>query len=442
MESRKHLRGITAACAFMGALLLPAGAGAVLNPGDVLDQTRWQEAKGMMPDAVLHRFETGQHISKIIEIPSDALRWSTRYNAATEANQGTYEINDQGIMIEKATGTWPRFGYGMPFAQIDLNDPKAPYKIMYNFFRTLVQWDDINVLVNFFWTTATGLDRYVDFRDQALAYGARWSGPIPNPDEVGAKVLISGVAPYDVVGVATLDWNYLDPDKWRSIWAFVPVIRRVRRLNSSNSSDGVFGSHISRDDFACFAGRIHYFDWKLIGVKDALVPYTLPVPKTWEPAEPRGFVLPANENAAVMPWPGQSKLYSQSGQQWTGAAWWPTNLYMTKRPVWILELTPKDPYYAYGRQVLWVDKELFFGYYKEIYDRAGEYWKTIIRGGGIALNRDKTFSTTQTDFIMALDNRLNSATVTLPLREGNDIKVNVGLDPELFSYQGLSRFGK
>jgi hypothetical protein len=34
------------------------------------------------------------------------------------------------------------------------------------------------------------------------------------------------------------------------------------------------------------------------------------------------------------------------------------------------------------------------------------------------------------------------ATVTLPLREGNDIKVNVGLDPQLFNYQGLSRFGK
>jgi hypothetical protein len=87
-------------------------------------------------------------------------------------------------------------------------------------------------------------------------------------------------------------------------------------------------------------------------------------------------------------------------------------------------------------------KELFFGYYKEIYDRAGEYWKTIIRGGGIALNRDKTFSTTQTDFLVGLDDRTNMATVILPLREGNDIKVNVGLASELFSYQGLSRFGK
>ena len=68
--------------------------------------------------------------------------------------------------------------------------------------------------------------------------------------------------------------------------------------------------------------------------------------------------------------------------------------------------------------------------------------KTIVRGGGIALNKDKTFSTTQTDFLMALDEHSNQATVTLPLREGNDIKVNIGLDPEHFTYQSLTRFGK
>jgi hypothetical protein len=433
----------TAIAGALTTLLLSAARGAAeLKPGDTLNHTRWQEAKGMMPDPILHHFETGQHVSTLIELPLDAMRWSSRFNQATEENQGKYEINEHGIMIEKATGTWPRFGYGLPFAHIDPSDPQAPYKIMYNFFRTLGQGDDIDVLVNFFWTTPTGLDRYVDFRGQAILYGSRWSGPIPNPDEAAAKVLLYGTAPYDVVGLATLDWNFLDPERWRSVWSYVPVIRRVRRLTAANSSEGVFGSYISRDDFATFAGRIHYFDWKLIGTKEALAPYTLPVPKTWEPAQPHGFVLPANENVAIMPWPGKSKLFDHNGQSWTGAAWWPTNLHLTKRPVWLLEITPKDPYYAYGRQILWVDKELFFGYYKEIYDRAGEYWKTIVRGGGIALNKEKTFSTIQTDFAMALDERRNQATVVLPLREGNDIKVNVGLSPEHFTYQGLTRFGK
>ena len=142
----------------------------------------------MMPEAVLRRFELGQHRSKIIEIPHEAQQWSTRFQAATEANQGKYEINDQGILIEKATGTWPHFVYGQAFAHIDPQDPTAPYQIMYNFFYTLVQWDDVNVFINFFWTSPTELDRYVDFRGQALSYFSRWSGPMPNPEEVAAKV--------------------------------------------------------------------------------------------------------------------------------------------------------------------------------------------------------------------------------------------------------------
>ena len=151
------------------------------------------------------------------------------------------------------------------------------------------------MLGSVFWVNAGGLERYVDLKGQAIAYGARWSGPIDNPDEVAAKVLIYGVAPYDAVGLATLSWNYLDPEKWTSLWAYVPVLRRVRRLAAANTSDGLFGSHYSRDDAGTFSGKIHYFTWKLIGQKEALVPYSLPTPKRWQRTE-RGLLLPANES--------------------------------------------------------------------------------------------------------------------------------------------------
>jgi Protein of unknown function (DUF1329) len=219
-------------------------------------------------------------------------------------------------------------------------------------------------------------------------------------------------------------------------------LRRVRRLAAANTSDGLFGSHYSRDDGGTFSGKIHYFTWKLIGQQDALVPYTLPTPKHWKKTE-RGLLLPADENAAIMPWPGKSKMFDRGNGQWAGAAWWPTNLYLTKRPVWLVEAVAKDPYYAYGRQIIWIDKELFRGYYKEVYDRAGQYWKTILVGGGQAISEDGVFSTRQADFGLALDEHAaTAANVVLPLREGNDIRVNVGLNADDFGYQGLSRFGK
>ena len=296
-----------------------------------------------------------------------------------------------------------------------------------------------DVFVNLFWVKEGGLDRSIDFKGQVITYGARWSGPRANPDEVAAKTLLYGVAPYDAVGLATLSWGYLDPEKWTSLWTFVPVLRRVRRLAASNTSDGIFGSHFSRDDGGTFSGKIQYFDWKLIGEREALVAYTLPTPKVWK-REGTAFRLAANESAAVMPWPARAN--SSIRPTSPGRARPGGRPICAKRPVWIVEATAKDPYYAYGRQILWIDKELFRGYYKEIYDRSGKYWKTILVSGGQALSEDREFSTRQADYGLALDEHSATANVVLPLREGNDIRVNVGLPEMDFSYQSLSRLGK
>ena len=59
---------------------------------------------------------------------------------------------------------------------------------------------------------------------------------------------------------------------------------------------------------------------------------------------------------------------------------------------------------------------------------AGEYWKTFLLGGGVALTRDNLFSTPQTDYALAIDEHRTQTNVVLPLREGYDIRVNVGLD--------------
>jgi len=442
MENKKGGQGTTAIWMLLGTLLLAAEARAEFKPGDTLDQSTWQEAKGMMPEAILKHFANGHHISKIIELPPEALQYGSRFRELTETNLGQYDVDERGVLIEKSSGTWPRYRQGgFPFADINANDPKAAYKIMYNFVSRGGPVDDADFYLNMFWVDEKELNRYIDFVGQAIIYASRWSGPIPNPEEVAVKSMVYGAVPYDVVGLATLRWGYLDPDKWGSLWAYVPTIRRVRRLAAANTSDGLFGSHWSNDDGGLFSGKIQYFDWKLIGSQDALVPYTLPTPKYWEKTE-RGLLLPADENAAVMPWPGQSKLFDHSGQSWAGAAWWPTNLHMTKRPVWILEFTTKDPYYGYGRQILWVDKELYRAYYKEVYNRAGEYWKTFLTSGGIALTRDNVFSTPQGDYALAIDEHRAQTNVVLPLREGYDIRVNVGIDAERFDFQNLSKVAK
>ena len=89
---------------------------------------------------------------------------------------------------------------------------------------------------------------------------------------------MAGVAPHDVVGVVTPEGVYLDPQRWNSLWSFVPALKRVRRLTAANGSDSLFGSNLSHDDPYLFSGKVQYFSWKLISAQSVTQPdFTLAV---------------------------------------------------------------------------------------------------------------------------------------------------------------------
>jgi hypothetical protein len=303
---------------------------------------------------------------------------------------------------------------------------------MYNFSYTLMQPDDADRFSNLHWVTPTTLGRHVEFQGQVLFYGSRFSGPIANPDATLWKLIIAGVAPYEVVGVVTLQWVYLDPKQWNSLWTFVPALKRVRRLNAANGSDRLFASDLAHDDPYLFSGKVQYFTWKLVGTQEALVPYTLPNPKLLLPAN-KGYVLQNPADLLVMGWDTKG---------WAGVAWWPTNYHLVKRPVWVVEATAKDPQYAYSRQILWIDRELYIGYYKETYDREGQLWRVLLNSVSIGKTAEEDFSVAQPDFTLSVDEQRSHATVELPFKQGQQLAFGVGLSPDLFTQSELMKRGK
>ena len=103
----------------------------------------------MVPDAILKRFETGKHISKVIAVPPEELKWGSRFLQLTEANAGKYTIDPEGVMIETATSSWPRYiDSGFPFPEVDPADTQAAYKVMYNMALAGGPVDDIDVFVS------------------------------------------------------------------------------------------------------------------------------------------------------------------------------------------------------------------------------------------------------------------------------------------------------
>jgi hypothetical protein len=401
------------------------------TPGQALRQDNWQEAKGLLPEAVLNRFQDGSYQAQVITLP-DTLEWGSKFKAASEANEGKFSIDADDSLIANDTKAYPTFLYGYPFPRIDEKDPQAAAKAVYNFSYTLMQADDTDRISNLNWVKPTAFERRAEFRGQLLFYGSRLSGPLTNEDATLRKGIIAGISPPDIYGVVTLEWVYLDPKKWNSLWAYVPELRRVRTVPAFGGSESLFGSDLAHDDPYLFSGKVQYFTWKLIGVQDALVPYTQPNPKALTP-DTNGYVLEKSSQPLVMGWEKEG---------WSGKAWWPANYSLVKRPVWIVEATAKDSAYAYGRQVLWIDRELYIAYYKEVYNRAGQHWRMLLNSVSVARTAKGDVSVAQPDFTLSVDELENRATVEQPFTQEKPPAFGLGLSEKSFGREALLKHGK
>ncbi len=213
---RLHLGrwGLVGVTTLSFAFLMSTPAYTALEPGEMLGRENCHEAKELLPERIYEGFCNGEFgPTEIVHLPDEAFVYSTKFQAGSEANAGKYYVTDQGYMYERETNTWPRYWYGYPFPEllttdpksIDLNDPKLAYKIMYNHQVARFQIDDVYYFLALKWATPQGFDRSVEFGVYATPLIGRHSGPIDNPDMCYLKNMYFGIAPYDVVGVATME---------------------------------------------------------------------------------------------------------------------------------------------------------------------------------------------------------------------------------------------
>jgi len=87
---------------------------------------------------------------------------------------------------------------------------------------------------------------------------------LEKPDEsVGDKSLVLFDTPRDIEGTALLSHaKILDPDDQ---WLFLPALKRVKRIASSNKSGPFVGSEFAFEDFTAI--ELNKFDYRLIGTE-------------------------------------------------------------------------------------------------------------------------------------------------------------------------------
>lgn len=322
-------------------------AGADVRPGDVITKANVDAIKPLVSPGVEWCVNHGMRMRIV---PYRKVEWDRAYKAATETYNGQVQLAADGRSITGHVA-------GMPFPNVDPNDPQIALKIMWNYEYKPFITDDADIR-NFDADTGTvgedasmQLDRHFLLDHlRTLAYTARlYVDPKPervNPDGVRTKGSLHPILePFDLKGVGETTVRYLSPDRQDDTWLYLPSLRRVRRLSSSQRSDALFGQDMDADSFGGYAGQIPWFDWKYLGEREIV----------------------ASFHSDAFP----VKYCDGPGDFIFCDAW-------EKRKAYVVEGIPKMPQYAYGRRLLFIDTETYLIPFTDIADRSGELWKVLV----------------------------------------------------------------
>ncbi len=151
------------------------------------------------------------------------------------------------------------------------------------------------------------------------------------------------VEPFDIRGTAFIIFRYEDPHRADDAWAYVPTLRRVRRISAEVKSDSLLGTDFCLDDFYGFNGRPLEWNWKFLGWKQVLA---VTDPK-WD------FPHFYGPNGTI------------PDDRWT------------LRQMAVIQRIPKDPRYPYKSALMFVVGENWFSTYHFAFDRGGKLWKVV-----------------------------------------------------------------
>ncbi len=367
-------------CSFFCLLLSLGGphSARAFEPGKTYDKSNYQEIEDLLAYPILHSVKNGEYIIKTGELGFE-IKICDKYMKLSEKNKGRFDFMPDGNMIEKSTQEQPPYFLGLPFPEIDTNDPKVALKIMENFYINLrCRFGGNDSAGQVMWIGQGGLERELVSVGKYFSYQGNPRGNIPNPNNFRSQSLTYIAEPFDVRGVVAMNWEY-EGNKESVSFSYLPMLRRLVRVSATARSDPFMGSDACTDDAYGYNGKNADMEFKYLGLKTMLMPMSTDKLMR-SPYDAEGGI--------IRQYPEQRRVGFMVGN-WQGAPYAPVDTIWVLRPVYLLEMFPKNPYYNYGRQILYIDKNEYFIFIKEIYDRAGEYWKRVILAASFHLFPDE-----------------------------------------------------
>jgi hypothetical protein len=337
--------GVALAVALLGPVG-PASVRADVVPGDRITAENVDKVK----DLISPGFEWCiRHGFPLTIVETKRIEWPQAYKEATEKYASQVKLSADGLSLQNYVA-------GQPFPNVSDKDPQVALKVMWNYEYKFNPTDDLD-LRNFDADTGSvanhgplTVERHFLLDHLKAQF---WNGRLfvdpkpekPNPNGYRSQTgLYPVLEPFDLKGVGAVSQRYLDPGKQDDSWLYLPSLRRVRRLSTAQRSDALFGQDTDVDSYYGYAGHIAWMTWKYLGERDLLGVY----------------------HAKHFP------------VKWDEKVDWAFDDVWEKRRVYVVEGVSKLPQYAYGKRVIFIDKETMTVPFTDIYDRSGELWKIWI----------------------------------------------------------------
>jgi len=280
-------------------------------------------------------------------VPTEQFHWSLPICEATKKNLGKTKLDKDGYRV---AFTWDG---GVPFPK-----PSGKFEaqqVYYNFEKRAHQWDFSYLLA----TESDSCDKNlkVDKYNKMTGFWCKMMGRVflppfgwlderakENGEYKAYSIVIA--APRVNRGTITLRYEYDDPYKMDVSMLYVPSLRRIRKMGTTDTQDPQ--GDMTYDD-------TNFLSQKVTPVKN---PYTFSV-------ETREYLLPLAYNTSKA-WVDSKNGYALR------------DLQFQRRPTYVLTMNQQDPNYTYSKRVYYIDHETFQPVYGVFYDQKGRLYRSYL----------------------------------------------------------------
>ena len=380
---RLRLTAALAGLALLGALPVSAD----VQPGDVITQENVEKIRGLIPEEYWPYAVEGFADFEMKIVPTGDYKPAPKYIEATVKYACQAQITDKGTLTNYTAGQpFPYSDWATEATahacDLSPDDPQFALKLAWN--------------VNYRWQGGSGLNiphwgfnnmrnrgkeqwRLAQGEYRRTYFSARAdllpeTATLDEGTEVEWAEFFDVKTPFDLRGTMFLLYRY-NTDKEDDTWAYIPALRRVRRIAATQKSDSLLGTEFSLEDFYMFAGYTWDHQWEYQGESTMLAPYG-----GGEGNFGRKCWNNIIEDEATMR-DGQARLGTQ--EEWDYCSFGPYNALAfdgeswQKRTAIQLDDIPRQKGHPYSRKKLWYDKQTFMPIFAFMYDRAGQPYKMI-----------------------------------------------------------------